>query len=52
MFRLVKMRNTAEPVYFLLCMEARRGYALVTNGEDYRLSKRQFPKAAIDKAGG
>jgi hypothetical protein len=52
MFRLVKTLDTAEPAYFLLCdhrqcMEARRGNAVVSNSDDYQLSKRTFLKAAI-----
>ena len=51
MFRLVKSLE-GEPAYFLLCdhrqcMDARRGNAVVTNGDDYRLSRREFLKAAI-----
>ena len=54
MFRLVKTLDTGEPVYFLLCdhrqcMEARRGPAVLVNNEEYRLSKRQFLKAAIEE---
>jgi len=54
MFRLVKMLDTGEPAWFLLCdhrqcMEARRAPAIVTNGEEYRLSKRLFLKTAMDE---
>jgi hypothetical protein len=52
MFRLVRIPETGDPVYFLLCdhrqcMEARRGNATVANAEEYRLSKAQFLKTAI-----
>jgi hypothetical protein len=51
MFRVVKTLD-GEPAYFLLCdhrqcMDARRGTAVVTSGDDYQLSKREFLKAAI-----
>jgi hypothetical protein len=54
MFRVVKAPDSDESAYFLLCdhrscMDARRGTAIVTNMDDYRLSKRQFLKAAIDE---
>jgi hypothetical protein len=54
MFRVVKTLDTGEPAYFLLCdhrqcMEARRGTAVVSNTDDYRLSKRTFLKAAIEE---
>jgi hypothetical protein len=54
MFRVVRTMDTAEPAYFLLCdhkqcMEARRGPAVVTNSDDYRLAKKQFLKAAMDE---
>jgi hypothetical protein len=50
MLRLVKTLETGDAAYFLLCdhrqcMEARRGNAVVTNTDDYRLSERTFLKA-------
>jgi hypothetical protein len=54
MFRLVKMLDTGDPAYFLLCdhpqcMEARRGAAVITNSEEHRLTKKQFLQAAISE---
>jgi hypothetical protein len=54
MFRLVKAFDSGDAAYFLLCdhrqcMEARRGTAIITNAEEYRLTKKQFLKAAIDE---
>jgi hypothetical protein len=54
MFRLVKTLDTGDPAYFLLCdhrqcMDARRGAAIVSNGDDYRLTKKNFLKAAIEE---
>jgi hypothetical protein len=55
MFRVVKtLDEAAEPAYFLLCdhrqcMEARKGTAVVSNGDDYRLTKKNFLKAAIEE---
>ena len=54
MFRTVKLLDTAESAFFLLCdhrqcMEARRGPAVLANREEYRLSKRQFLKTAMDE---
>jgi hypothetical protein len=53
MFRLVKTLE-GEPAYFLLCdhrqcMDARRGNAIITSGDDYRLTKKTFLKTAIDE---
>jgi hypothetical protein len=54
MFRVVKTLDTGDPAYFLLCdhrqcMEARRGTAIITNGDDYRLTKKQFLKSAMEE---
>jgi hypothetical protein len=54
MFRLVKTLDTGDAAYFLLCdhrqcMEARRGSAVMANGEEYQLSKRTFLKTAIEE---
>lgn len=52
MFRVVRTLDTLEPAYFLLCdhkqcLEARRGSAVISNTDDYRLSKSAFLKAAM-----
>ena len=52
MFRLVKTPDPGGMAYFLLCdhrqcMDARRGDAIVTNADDYRLSRSEFIKNAI-----
>jgi len=54
MFRVVKALDTGDAAYFLLCdhrqcMEARRGSAVITNADDYRLTKKQFLKSAMDE---
>jgi hypothetical protein len=54
MFRLAKSLDTGDAAYFLLCdhrqcMEARRGTAIITNAEEYRLTKKQFLQAAINE---
>jgi len=54
MFRVVKTLDSDEPAFFLLCdhrqcMDARRGVAIIANTDDYRLTKRQFLKAAMDE---
>lgn len=54
MFRVVRLRDTGEPAFFLLCdhrqcMEARRGPAVVTNSDDFTLTKKRFLKSAIDE---
>jgi hypothetical protein len=54
MLRVVKALDTGEPAFFLLCdhrqcMEARRGNATITNTDDFRLTKKQFLKTAIEE---
>lgn len=55
MFRVARtLDGTGDPTYFLLCdhrqcMDARRGTAIISNGDDYRLTKRAFLKAAMDE---
>ena len=54
MFRVAKALDSGDAAYFLLCdhrqcMEARRGAAIIANADDYRLSKKQFLKAAIEE---
>jgi sulfatase maturation enzyme AslB (radical SAM superfamily) len=54
MFRVVKAFDTGEPGFFLLCdnrqcMEARRGGVRVANSDEYRLSKKEFLKAAMQE---
>ena len=53
MFRLAKTPE-GEVVYFIMCdhrqcMDARRGTAMVSNADDYRLSRKAFLRAAIDE---
>lgn len=54
MFRIASTPDTGEPAYFMLCdhrqcMDARRGPAIVANADDYRLTKGQFLKSAVEE---